>query len=56
LQKNNVAYVEHNVADDMKARTEMVEKSHQMGVPVIDIEGEVFVGFDKDGMTKVLGL
>ena len=37
--KNNVAYEEHDVASDLKAREEMVSKSHQLGVPVIDIDG-----------------
>lgn len=56
LKKHTVAYTEHNVADDVAARQEMIQKSHQMGVPVVDIEGEIFVGFDKDGMSQALGL
>lgn len=56
LKKNNVEYTEHNVADDGEARQEMIQKSHQMGVPVVDIEGEVFVGFDKEGIAKALGI
>ncbi len=56
LTKNNFEYVEHNVADDLKARQEMVDKSHQLGVPVIDIDGEIFVGFDKSAITKALGI
>ena len=39
----------------MTAR-EIVEKSGQMGVPVIDIEGEIIVGFDKGEIEKALGL
>ena len=54
--KNNVAYQEFNVAEDMKAREEMVNKSHQLGVPVIDIDGEIIVGFDRDALAQVLGL
>jgi glutaredoxin 3 len=56
FQKNNVQYTEHNVASDEKARDEMVKKSHQLGVPVIDIDGEIFVGFDQRGIKKALGL
>ena len=37
--KNNIAYKEHDVATDEAARNEMFSKSHQMGVPVIDIDG-----------------
>ena len=54
LTKNNFEYSEYNVADDLKARQEMVDKSHQLGVPVIDIDGEIFVGFDKSAITKAL--
>ncbi len=56
LTKSGVEYVEHDVAADLTARAEMVEKSHQLGVPVIIIEDEVFVGFDKDGMARALGI
>lgn len=52
--KNNVAFTEHNVAVDDKAREEMFAKSHQMGVPVIDIDGEIIVGFDKRALEKLL--
>lgn len=54
--KHGVAYAEHDVAQDLKARAEMVEKSHQLGVPVIDIENEIFVGFDKEGLARALGI
>ncbi len=56
LKKNDVEYTEHNVAEDLTARAEMVAKSHQLGVPVIDIGGEIFVGFDKDAMARALGI
>ena len=56
LQKNGVAYEEFNVAEDDKARDEMIQKSHQLGVPVIDIDGEIFVGFNRAELEKSLGL
>ena len=56
FKQNNIQYAEHNVAVDMKAQEEMIAKSHQLGVPVIDIEGEIFVGFDKKGIAKALGV
>jgi glutaredoxin len=52
--KNNVQYLEFNVAEDDDAREEMVNKSHQLGVPVVDIDGEIFVGFDKKGISAAL--
>ena len=54
--KNNIEYSEFNVAEDEKAYKEMLQKSHQMGVPVIDVDGQIFVGFDKKGLTRALGI
>ena len=54
--KNNIAYVEHDVAADENARNEMLNKSHQMGVPVIDIDGKIIIGFDKKNIETALGL
>lgn len=54
--KHNVQYEEFNVAIDQNALDEMVKKSHQMGVPVVDIGGEIFVGFDRRGIAKALGI
>ncbi len=56
FKKNKVAYTEHNVATDLAARTEMVNKSHQMGVPVIDIGGEIIVGFNRSELERLLEL
>ena len=56
FKKNNIQYEEYNVAEDEKAREEMVAKSGQLGVPVIDVDNQIFVGFDQKGLTKVLGL
>jgi glutaredoxin len=54
--KNDVKYEEHDVAVDEKARDEMVQKSGQFGVPVIDINGEIVVGFDRARISELLGL
>lgn len=56
FKKNNIAYQEHDVAADMKAREEMVQKSDQLGVPVIDIDGKIIVGFDESELKGALGL
>ncbi len=45
--QNGVEYAEFDVAADEAKRAEMVEKSGQMGVPVIDIGGTIIVGFDE---------
>lgn len=56
FKKNNIQYTEHNVAEDTAAREEMVNKSHQLGVPVIDIDGEIHVGFNRPELERALGL
>lgn len=52
--KNGIAYEEHNVASDLARRQEMFAKSHQMGVPVIDVDGQIIVGFDKRTLEQLL--
>jgi len=54
--KNSVQYAEYNVAVDENARKVMVDKSHQLGVPVIDINGEIHVGFNRPELERALGL
>ncbi|MFO8016364.1 MAG: glutaredoxin family protein [Candidatus Woesearchaeota archaeon] len=56
FKENGVEYEEFNVAEDENARNEMVERSGQMGVPVIDINGTVIVGFDKEKVKEELGI
>jgi glutaredoxin-like YruB-family protein len=56
FKQNNVEYTEYNVATDIPKRNEMIEKSGQMGVPVILIDGELVVGFDKPRLTELLGI
>ncbi len=60
FRTNNVAYEEFNVATDLKRREEMIEKSGQMGVPVIAVSGEgaeeLVVGFDQARLAKLLGV
>ena len=54
FKKNNIAYTEHNVATDQAKRAEMVEKSGQLGVPVIDVGGDIVVGFDEKVLKELL--
>jgi len=56
LKDNNVAFEDFDVSRDQTKADEMVEKSGQIGVPVLDIEGEIIVGFDKEEIKKALGL
>jgi glutaredoxin 3 len=55
FKEKGVEYSEIDVAADAKAAEEMIKKSGQMGVPVIEIDGEMVVGFDKKKFTELLG-
>lgn len=54
FRSHNVEYGEKNVATDLQARQEMVDKSGQLGVPVIDVDGQIVVGFDQATLSKLL--
>lgn len=56
FKEKNVAYTDYDVASNLEKRKEMVEKSGQMGVPVIIIDGQVIVGFDQTAISGALGL
>ena len=51
---NNVKFTEVNVEENEHAAEEMIEKSGQMGVPAIDIDGTIIVGFNKPAIEKAL--
>ncbi len=55
LKDNNVDFEDIDVSADQNKAQEMVQKSGQMGVPVVDIEGEVIVGFDREKISRALG-
>ena len=56
LKQKNVVFEEVDVLRDVKAREEMLQKSHQMGVPVTDIDGQIFVGFSRSEIARALGV
>ncbi len=57
LGEKGVAFEDFDVASDMDKRQEMIDKTGQMGVPVIVVEGsDPIVGFDKEALTKALGI
>jgi len=56
FKENNVQYEEKDVSIDRAATDEMIKKSNQMGVPVIDIDGQILVGFDKEGLSRLLNI
>lgn len=54
FKANGVEYTELDVAADLAARADMVSKSGQMGVPVIDVGGTIVVGFDEERLKVAL--
>ncbi len=56
FKEHNVAYTEHDVAADKDKAHEMIQKSGQMGVPVILIDSDVIIGFDEDRIRQLLSI
>jgi glutaredoxin 3 len=56
FSQNGVTFTEHNVATDLEKRKEMIEKSGQMGVPVINVGGTYVVGFDEMRLRDLLAI
>ncbi len=56
LRQHKIRFREVDVSRDQAAARDMVRRSRQQGVPVIDIGGKIVVGFDKPKIDKLLGL
>lgn len=56
FEENNINYINYDVTVDAPKRKEMVEITGQMGVPVIKIENDVIIGFDKEALSQILGI
>ena len=54
FKEHNIEYEEINVAGNQEAANEMKEKSGQMGVTVVDVDGEIIVGYDVEKLKKAL--
>ena len=54
LKENNIAFTDYDVSTDQEKRQEMIEKSGQMGVPVIFIGEEMIIGYDEDKLKQLL--
>jgi len=56
LKENNIEFEDINVAENQDAAREMIEKSGQQGVPVIDVDGNMVVGFNEPKLRELLKL
>lgn len=54
LDEEEVEYEDYDVSKNQEKQQEMIDKSDQMGVPVLDIDGEIIVGFDKNKIKGAL--
>ncbi|MDH7600622.1 MAG: glutaredoxin domain-containing protein [Armatimonadota bacterium] len=54
LKSKNIPFTDYNVATDIEARNAMVQKSGQLGVPVIEVDGEIVVGFNRSKLDQLL--
>lgn len=55
MKEKGIKFNEIDVSADINAAKEMVEKSGQMGVPVIDVDGDITIGFDRPKLETILG-
>ncbi|MDO8557362.1 MAG: glutaredoxin domain-containing protein [Candidatus Jorgensenbacteria bacterium] len=56
FKSHNIEYREMNVESDLKAQEEMIKKTGQLGVPVIEINGSIVIGFNKSNIEGLLGI
>ena len=56
LNDNKIEFEDLDVSENEEARKEMVDKTQQMGVPVIEIDNEMVIGFDKNKISELLGI
>jgi len=56
LKEKGISYTDYDVARDLEKRQEMIQKSGQMGVPVIFVGDELIIGFDKERLVSSLGI
>ncbi len=56
LQEKNIEFEEIDVGENQAAQKEMIKKSGQMGVPVLEIGNEIVIGFDKEKICQLLNI
>jgi len=56
LQDNKISFQDFDVATDKTVRDEMIKKAGKLAVPVVDIDGEIVVGYDENWLKQKLGL
>ena len=54
FQEHKIDYTEYDVASDAPRREEMIKITGQMGVPVIEVDGDITIGFDRSKLSQLL--
>lgn len=56
LKKNSIPFADYDLSQDAERREEVIKKTGQMAVPVIEIDDEIIIGFDKKKLSELLEL
>lgn len=56
LIQNNIPFIEYDLSIDTQKKDEMIEKTGQMAVPIIEVDEEIIIGFDKKRISELLGI
>ena len=56
LKEHNIEFEDIDVSQDEKARDEMIKKSGRLEAPIVEIDGQIVVGFDKEKIVKLLNI
>jgi len=56
LKEKGVAFEDIDVSKDEKGREYLIQKSGQMGVPIVEIDGQIVIGFDREKIVKLLDI
>jgi len=56
LKENNIEFEEIDVSKDEKAKNEIIEKTGKLEVPIVEIDGEIIIGFDKEKISQLLNI
>ena len=56
MKEHNIEFEEIDVSKDEKAREEMIKKSGRLEAPIVEIDGQIVVGFDKEKISNLLGI
>ena len=56
LTDKNISFTEYDLSKDIAKREDVIKKTGQMAVPVIEVDGETMIGFDEGQLSKMLGI